>query len=311
MPPFDPAFPDAHDPVMAKEGDTFYIFSTGLQELTTKDFRTYEKVEPPFREPASWVRPLIPQFKRHFWAPDVIFHGGKWHLFYCCSIFGKNVSVIGRMTRSTLDVSSDEPWKDEGLVIRSVPMRDNWNAIDPNIAIDVDSGRPWMVFGSFWDGIQIVKMSKDLSELKGSPKTIARRLDGHVEMQVEAGDNAIEAPFIFRHGDYYYLFVSWDYCCRGDNSTYKVVVGRSKNIDGPYLDRDGKDMLYGGGTLVVFNNHEFNAAGHCAAYNIDGKDYFLCHAYERENGASKLIVRPISWSPDGWPTISLDYPEKL
>jgi len=145
MPPFDPAFPDAHDPVMAKEGDTFYIFSTGLQELTTKDFRTYEKVEPPFREPASWVRPLIPQFKRHFWAPDVIFHGGKWHLFYCCSIFGKNVSVIGRMTRSTLDVSSDEPWKDEGLVIRSVPMRDNWNAIDPNIAIDVDSGRPWMV----------------------------------------------------------------------------------------------------------------------------------------------------------------------
>ena len=67
---------------------------------------------------------------------------------------------------------------------------------------------------------------------------------------IEAGENAIEAPFIFKHGDYCYLFVSFDYCCRGQNSTYKTVYGRSKNIEGPYIDKEGKRMELGGGTYL-------------------------------------------------------------
>ena len=130
-------------------------------------------------------------------------------------------------------------------------------------------------------------------------KTIARR------KHVNDMENPVEAPFIFKHGGYYYLFVSWDYCCQGMKSTYKVVVGRSRNIEGPYLDRNGKDMADLGGTLVIEGDKKvFEAAGHCSAYSCQGKDYFLCHGYSVAlKGASILICKEISWTEDGWPTL--------
>ena len=120
--------------------------------------------------------------------------------------------------------------------------------------------------------------------------------------------NAIEAPFIFKHGGYYYLFVSWDYCCRGKKSNYRVAVGRSKDVAGPYLDKDGKDMLHGGGTVVLEGDKkDWEAAGHCAAYTFDGQDIFICHGYSAtRNGAAFLIQRPITWTPDGWPVITVN-----
>ena len=108
-----------------------------------------------------------------------------------------------------------------------------------------------------------------------------------------------------KHGGWYYLFVSWDYCCRGAKSNYRVAVGRSRQVAGPYLDREGKDMTQGGGTLFLEGDKTaFEAAGHCAAYNIDGEDIFICHGYSiAHQGASILIQRPIRWTPDGWPEI--------
>jgi arabinan endo-1,5-alpha-L-arabinosidase len=110
-----------------------------------------------------------------------------------------------------------------------------------------------------------------------NPTTIARRIALRDTLKAEpnptskyAGRNAIEAPFIYKRNGYYYLFVSWDYCCRGAKSNYRVVVGRSKKIDGPYLDRDGKDMLMGGGTLFLQGDkQEYEAAGHSASHSLD------------------------------------------
>ena len=120
-----------------------------------------------------------------------------------------------------------------------------------------------------------------------------------------AGPNAIEAPFIFRHDGWYYLFVSWDYCCQGSKSNYRVAVGRSRAVEGPYLDKEGKDMLLGGGTIFLQGDKkEYEAAGHCAVYHIDSEDIFLCHGYSIAlNGAPVLIQRTICWTADGWPTI--------
>lgn len=81
------------------------------------------------------------------------------------------------------------------------------------------------------------------------------------------GDGAVEAPFIMKHGDYYYLFVSFDYCCRGEKSDYKVVVGRSKTVTGPYLDKEGMPMDKGGGSLVIEGNKDFAGIGHNSAYH--------------------------------------------
>ena len=212
-------------------------------------------------------------------------------------------------------------WNDEGCIITSREGRDNWNAIDPNFVID-DQDRPWLVWGTFWDGIQLARLDTTMHIAKGEkPRTIARRfnLDSNASKNALpinpnppknptsdfAGPNAIEAPFIFKHAGYYYLFVSWDYCCQGSKSNYRVAVGRSKTIDGPYLDRNGIDMRYGGGNLFIEGDKKaFEAAGHCAAYHIDGQDVFICHGYSiAHQGASILIQRPISWTPDGWPTL--------
>lgn len=303
---FDGENPRVHDPVMAKEGDTWYIFGSGVQEMSSKDMKTWQLEKAPAIN-FEWVKKYVPGYRGGAWAPDIIWHQGKWHMFCSPSAFGINTSVILHLTRSTLDPSSPEEWKDCGEIIHST-TDDDWNAIDANVIVD-KKGTPWMDFGSFWDGIQLVKLKKDMSGVDGEPRTIARRYGTKRTDLVNptskyAGTNAIEGPFIYKHGRWYYLFVSWDYCCRGDLSSYKVVVGRSRKVEGPYLDKDGVDMAKGGGTLVAFNNALYNASGHNSAYTIDGKDWYLSHAYEREGGVSRLILREIKWVR-GWPTIDL------
>jgi len=309
---FEADNPRVHDPVMAKEGDTWYVFSTGLQEMSSKDMETWTLEKPPMVD-FDWIKEYIPGYRGGAWAPDIIRHQGKWHLFCSPSAFGVNTSVIVHLTRSTLDPSVDEPWKDCGPIIHSEPDVNDWNAIDANVVVD-EKGTPWMDFGSFWDGIQLVRMKKDLSGVDGEVKTIARRYgerrsDLKNPTSEHAGTNAIEAPFIFKHDGWYYLFVSWDYCCMGNNSSYKVAVGRSKSVEGPYLDKEGRDMAKGGGTVVAFNDWQYNASGHNSAYTIDGKDWYVSHAYERGTGMSRLIIREIQWE-DGWPNVSLDEPSE-
>ena len=310
--PFGTATPMVHDPVMAREGDTYCIFATGrgIQQLTSRDRREWTVLpDPVMTVIPGWTTDSVPGFTSHVWAPDIIRWHDRWWLAYSCSTFGKNGSAIGLLSCRSL---ADRLWKDEGCIVTSRAKRDNWNAIDPNFVIDEATDTPWMVWGSFWDGIQLARLDTSMHLALGEqPRTIARRYDPNFKPTEPnptsryAGANAIEAPFIFKHGGYYYLFVSWDYCCRGAKSNYRVAVGRSKRIEGPYLDREGKDMAMGGGTLVLEGDkQEWEAAGHCAAYSFDGQDLFICHGYSaRQNGAALLIQRTISWTADGWPEL--------
>lgn len=312
--PFTTENPMVHDPVMAYEDSVYYLYSTGMgiQQMTSKDRKTWTvSHQPVMTVIPGWTTDSVPGFMNHVWAPDIIRWNGRWWMAYSCSTFGRNGSAIGLMSTRSL---RSNMWKDEGCIVCSKAKRDNWNAIDPNFVIDEASGTPWMVWGSFWDGIQIAKLDSTMHMAAGEkPRTLARRYDPNFKVTEPnptsrfAGTNAIEAPFIFKHGDYYYLFVSWDYCCRGAKSNYRVAVGRSKTVDGPYLDREGKDMLMGGGTLFLEGDkEEWEAAGHSAAYNFADGDWFICHGYSAKmNGAAMLIQRKISWTADGWPELVL------
>ena len=307
--------PMVHDPVMAYENGKYYLYCTGhgITQMTSSDRKLWtlsrEGVLPNEKIPA-WTHDSVPGFETHIWAPDVIKYKNKWYMAYSCSTFGKNTSAIGLLSNTSL--SNKDGWKDESFLVASKGGRDNWNAIDPNFILD-DKGNPWLTWGSFWDGIQLIQLDKKTMHVKKGckPVTIARRYAQHQTdvpsnpTSKEAGTNAIEAPFVMKHGGYYYLFVSWDYCCQGMKSTYRVAVGRSKKVAGPYLDKEGKDMREGGGTLILEGDKkEYEAMGHCSAYSFPDGDYFFCHGYSvAKNGASILVQKKIRWTSDGWFTL--------
>lgn len=303
--------PITHDPVVAKQGDTYYLFCTGpgITSFTSKDLKTWTKADPVFAEQPEWAKDVAPGFNGHIWAPDITFYNEKYYLYYSISAFGKNTSGIGLVTNETLNPEDENyKWEDQGMVIQSAPNRDLWNAIDPNLIFD-DEGTPWLSFGSFWSGLKMVKLEKDLKTLAQPQEwhPIARRDRSSDIPDADAGDAAIEGPFIFKKGDYYYQFLSWDYCCRGENSTYKLVVGRSKEVAGPYVDKDGKKLVDGGGSLVIEGNKNWYGVGHNSVFTFDGKDYTFMHGYDAsDKGLPKLIVKEVVWV-DGWPTVEPMY----
>lgn len=297
-----------HDPVMAKEGGTFYLFSTGpgITFYSSTDLKTWKLRGRVFPGDPAWAKQVAPSFNGHIWAPDIVHRDGKYHLYYSVSAFGRNTSAIGLTVNRTLDPDSPEyRWEDQGIVVRSVPNRDLWNAIDPAVITDAN-GTSWMSFGSFWGGLKLVKLAPD-GKAVAEPQewySLAKRERPALLDDADAGPAEIEAPFIFHRGGYYYLFVSWDKCCRGKDSTYKMMVGRAKEVTGPYLDRTGKSLAQGGGTLLLAGDPDWAGVGHNSVYTFDGKDYLVFHAYETaDNGLQKLKIAELSWDSADWPVV--------
>lgn len=283
-----------HDPCIIRQGDAYYVFCTGpgIPIRRSRDLIHWEAAGRVFAgHLPPWAAVEIPGSVDP-WAPDIAFINGRYCLYYSVSTFGKNRSLIGLVTNRTLDSTSpDYQWRDEGKVIESFPTND-YNAIDSNVLFDGAKGS--LVFGSFWSGIQCIAVDRKTGKpLPGATvQCIARR----------PGSTAIEAPFLVQRGPYYYLFVSFDFCCRGIKSTYNLRVGRSKSVMGPYLDREGRPMLEGGGTLLLGSEGSVIGPGHCAVLR-DGRRYLLAHHFYDgdSNGVPTLQVRPLSWDREGWP----------
>lgn len=293
-----------HDPVMIRQDSSYYIFCTGrgISVWSSKDRKEWKAEPPVFSTPPQWAVEAVPGFRGHIWAPDISYHDGLYYLYYSVSLFGKNTSCIGVATNRTLNAADPAfKWTDHGKVIQSYPGKTHWNAIDPNLAEDV-KGTPYLAFGSFWDGIKLVKLTADrlsLAEDSMAIRTIASRK----ESPSDKGDNAIEAPFIFKKKGYYYLFASVDYCCKGENSTYKMIAGRSKSIEGPYVDKEGREMQKGGGTIVLQGDKAWYGVGHNAVCTFDGDDYLIFHGYDAADKARpKLRIEKLAWV-DGFPVV--------
>jgi len=297
-----------HDPVAIESDGYYYIFNTGrgIANWKSNDLKKWEHLKPVFTVSPAWAKAEVPLFDGNIWAPDISFHNGLYYLYYSISSFGSNRSCIGVATNATLDPQKPEyKWTDHGKVIESVSGRDNWNAIDPNLIFD-ENGTPWLAFGSFWGGIKLVKLNSNLISIAMPQQwhTIASRDRDPLLDEGDPGNAAIEAPFVFKKGNYYYLFVSFDLCCRGANSTYNVRVGRSEKVTGPYLDKNGVSMLQGGGTLIAGGDVNFFGKGHNSVYNFNNTDYMFLHAYDKkDNGAPKLMKYVLKWDKNDWPFI--------
>ncbi len=279
--------PGAHDPPLLIQPDRWFVFTTGkgLQRLASSDQgKTWQRLAPVFEQAPAWWAQAVPEHKGlDVWAPKVFQHQGRTWLLYSISTFGKNRSAIGL-------ASSDRPdsndWRDDGLVVQSVAS-DNFNAIDPDLFADRD-GTLWLSYGSFWGGLRLTPLDAVTLKPIGSTRFIAR-------------SPAIEAPTIVRRGDWVYLFASYDLCCKGADSTYNVRVGRARAVTGPYLDREGRDLMDGGGTkLLAATGTRWKGPGH---QDVVG-DVIVHHAYDTERGGKPhLRIAQLSWSADGWPVI--------
>ena len=212
-----------------------------------------------------------------------------------------NRSSIGLATNETLNPESEKyRWVDQGKVIGS-NVSDDWNAIDPDVVLD-EQGQPWLAFGSFWGGIKLRKLDQATGKLSPQDQTLYSLAS---RAKVSGGPGAVEAPNIIRKNDYYYLFVSFDFCCRGKDSTYNIRVGRAQRLTGPYIDRSGKPMLEGGGTLVLAGSGRWAGPGHCAVLQEKQGDRLVYHAYDTEwRGVSTLRIANLHWDSEGWPVIS-------
>ena len=299
-----------HDPSIIRQGSTWYAFTTDVIGLPPSNYLPIRCSQDQINWTAcgsifpnampAWLVAKIPGILG-IWAPDVSYFNGEYHVYYAGSTLGSQQSVIGLVTNTTLD--STDPayqWVDRGEVLESNPG-DDFNAIDPNIFIDTD-GSVWLTYGSYWSGIkqrQIDPSTGMLLSSNGTRYSLATRPG--------VPNDPIEGASLIHHGDYYYLFVSIDYCCNQNIATdnYKEAVGRASTPHGPFLDEVGTPMMNGGGTVFLQSDSKWSGTGGGTAW-IDpttGDSLIVFHALNlNQNGAMYMWIKSLQWVND-WPVI--------
>lgn len=278
---------NVHDPSVVKRADGSYLVAhTGdnIALKTSTDRIAFHNAGSVFPGGAPWTTTYTGG-SRNLWAPDLSYRNGRYHLYYSASTFGSNRSAIFLATSTS---GNSGTWTNHGLVVES-RTSDNFNAIDPDLVVD-DQGRWWLSFGSFWSGIKMVALD---------PAT-GKRSDNVIRSIAGRGGGAIEAPNIVKRGSYYYLFVSFDRCCQGAASTYRVMAGRSTSVTGPYTDRNGVAMTSGGGTEILAGQGSVHGPGHQDVLADSDGDVLFYHYYA-DNGASRLGINLLAYDGAGWP----------
>ncbi|CAL9582354.1 Extracellular endo-alpha-(1-_5)-L-arabinanase 1 [Streptomyces sp. enrichment culture] len=281
-----------HDPTVIRLKSGGYVaYSTGgvIGARTSTDREHWEDAGNAFATPPSWWYEY--NATGDPWAPDISYRAGRYWLYYAVSSWGTNHSAIGVATSPT---GLPGTWTDQGKVFTS-ETTDTWNAIDP--ALIRADGRLWMAFGSYWSGIRMVEL--DPRTGKALPGTTVHHLATRPDEPY-----AVEGPYIVKHGRYYYLFASYDACCSGVNSTYKIRVGRSASVTGPYTDSTGTPMPAGGGDLLLAGHGRYIGTGGQSVFRDRGRDVLAYHYYDAEDeGTPKLGLNDLTWQKNGWPVV--------
>lgn len=306
-----------HDPglVIAADG-TWWVYSTGqvhrghggtIQIWSSPDHgTTWKYAGTVWHRIPAWIDAYFAGSTPpdNLWAPEVHEHDGTYYLYYSASSFGSDHSLTALATNTTLDPGDPHyRWVDRGLVVAS-PVEGldpdhpgtTFNAIDPGVVEDA-GGHPYLAIGSFWNGIFVLPLQWP----SGKPVRHWQARTVNVADRQRPGD-PVEAAVITRHGGYFYLFVSFDLCCRGAQSTYKVAVGRASSVQGPYTDRSGRDLMHGGGTVLLAGQGERVGPG---GQSVSG-DYLAFHYYDGTDAADPYVptlgIQHLGWV-DGWPTV--------
>ena len=299
------------DPSIVKGDDgRYYVFSTIRKLFSTKDFKTWRVESERIIDRPTWA-----DGERHgnpdVWAPDAIKIKGKWIYYYSVAAWDMPSAGIGYAVAD--DIAG--PYVDKGLLFNE-DMMDINGLIDPQPFID-DDGKVYMIVGSF-HGNYVVELEDDGMSLKDGYEHQRDTKSLIAGIDIEHFDNTYyEGCYIVKKDDYYYMFGSAGSCCAGSSSTYKVVVGRSKNIRGPYVDSKGKDLAQNNngstiGDIVLWSSPSSKTAGpgHNSVFVDDAGDYWMIyHAYcDYDNYATRhLFMDKIYWQDNGFPIVGYEY----
>ncbi len=286
-----------HDPVMIKQDGRYYIFHTGMgvSIKTSEDRIEWKRSGRVFSQEdlPAWHREDIPDQNGHLWAPDIHYRNGQYHLYYSVSAWMNFNSSIGYATNTTLN--PEDPayqWIDRGKVISYKNGGEGVNVIDPMVFID-DDGRIWLFYGSYQVGLRMTELDSETGHLLSDPPDLT-------VITPALG----EGVFIIEGADYHYIFASRGICCKGLESNYQVVMGRAKDVHGPYLARNGESWLDNDYTLFLEGDYEEPGRGHNGFFFENDTTFCVYHAYTRSAGGMPMLnIRPLFVDEEGWPTL--------
>ena len=284
-----------HDPsTIIKHEGVYHVYGTGDQiaHLTSTDLINWTAAPPVFPTGTwpAWINQYVAGFEGFFWAPEVIFMDGKYYMYYSASTGGRPCA-IGVATSTDL-----VNWTDQGMVIYS-DNESTYGSIDPAIFADAD-GQYWMAFGSHLRGIWLTQI--DPATGKRPANAILRNVAGSGGSWSEH-----EAAYVILHDGYYYLFFNVGTCCALMESTYTVMMGRSTNVLGPYVDKTGKALSNRGGTVALATAGRFIGPGHFGLLREDKRNILSLHYYDgTSNGYPRLDVASLEFDKDGWPVVN-------
>lgn len=286
---------EVHNPFLFKAEGRYYVYSsgTGLLSHTSDDLGTFTAGPSVFATNPDWIATMLPD-TTDLWSPSVIYHGNAFHLYFAASVFAENTSCIGHASRASMTTGT---WVDRGYLLCTGlgDVEEDYNAIDPSPFVD-DDGQLYLTFGSYQSGVKLLALDEFGGKSHDSLVSLATR---------SAANPAIQAPSLMKRGGYYYLFVSFDQCCSGADSTYSVRVGRSIALQGPYVDRNGIPMLADGGSTLLESDTRWKGPGSSEVF-VEGKErYLVHHAYDAQNqGRATLRISELRLDNAGWPVVA-------
>ncbi len=275
---------DAPDPTVIKAGDYYYLYSTGEKIFKSKDLVNWQFVRKVFD---GKKRPTFVNVKI-YWAPCITKQDNLYILYFALAIWGKSeTGAIGVATSKSPEGPFDLVGDGKLFTSKEVGVL---NSIDPYYI--EDHGKKYLIWGSF-HGIYGIELTKDGTKVK------------NIHNKFKIAGSKFEGSYIYKRNNYYYLFVSTGSCCKGDNSTYQIVVGRANNLKGPYLSKKGGSMQNNKFTVILAGNKKFAGPGHDSRIFKDknGKTWMLYHAYLRGNSkiGRTVCIDEVKWTKDNWP----------
>lgn len=288
-------FSSAADPTVIRTEDGFYLYATQTDKYWVPIYFSKDLVNWEFKRTAfrNATKPQIPGGGA-FWAPEIRHINGKYVLCFSWAKWGDGDASY------TAVATSDSPLGDFVNSKELLTKEDfGSNCID-QFYYEEDN-KKYMFVGSF-NGIYVTELTDDGLSVK-------RNENGTPTLKKQVCGKAFEGTNIYKKNGYYYLFASINNCCDGERSRYKVVVGRSQDLLGPYLDKSGKDMINNAWELVLEGDgQKFFGPGHNSIIVQDdaGTDWMIYHSYVKENGevGGRLgMLDRVLWTEDGWPYI--------